>query len=233
MSRFQNSINDININTPITTTATSYTALITDYIIEVTSTAAARVITLPAPSLVGASPNPGKIFIIQDTSGAAATNNISLTPASGLIDGGATVAINVNYGCATVFCDGSAYYVISNTVAAGGGAGITWNAVSGTTQAIVVNNGYYTTGASLCTLTLPATAVAGSVVEVAGSGAGLWVIAQNAGQQIIMGNQSTTAGTGGSLASTLKGDSVRMLATTGGSSTIWQVLDSFGNITVT
>jgi hypothetical protein len=197
------------------------------------TTVTAPTITLPPGSTTGAATNFGKVYIIKDSVGTAATRNITITPGSpSTIDGQMSLVISINYGSVTLFCDGMNYFSTAVTTAAGGTA-IVWNPVAGTTQAIAVNNGYYTTGATLCTLTLPATAAAGSVVEVAGSGTGLWLIAQNAAQQIIMGNQSTTAGTGGSLASTLKGDSVRMLVTTGGASTIWQVLDSFGNITVT
>ena len=46
--------------------------------------------------------------------------------------------------------------------------GITWNNVSGTTQAAVVNNGYIANNAALVTITLPAIAIVGSVVEVTG-----------------------------------------------------------------
>jgi hypothetical protein len=73
-----------------------------------------------------------------------------------------------------------------------------WNTVSGTTQAMVANNGYITTNAALTTLTLPTTGAAvGSIMRVAGFSAAGWRIAQNATQQIRYIDQVTTTGTAG------------------------------------
>lgn len=119
----------------------------------------------------------------------------------------------------------------SITIAATGG-GLTWTDVTGTSASMAVNNGYLADNVGLVTLTLPATAVQFSVIAVAGKGTGGWKIAQNASQQILFGASSTTSGTGGSLASTNANDCVHLLASVGGSSTIWTVLNSVGNITV-
>ena len=91
-----------------TATSTSYTALQTDYIIGVTSTAAARTITLPAAATVGA----GWTYIIKDESGGAGTNNI-IVDGNGAetIDGAATQAINTNYGSMNLYCDGSNWFI--------------------------------------------------------------------------------------------------------------------------
>lgn len=86
-------------------------------------------------------------------------------------------------------------------------------------------------GASLVTLTLPATAPQGSMMKVIGSSAGGWRIAQNANQQILLGSNSTTAGTGGSLSSSNKNDCVELVASVGGASTIWTVSSSTGSLT--
>jgi hypothetical protein len=102
-----NSVNNRFLNQPVTTTATSYTALASDVIIEVTNTSVVRTITLPAPVATG---NVGKAFLIKDTSGGASTNNISIVPASGLIDGQVSASISSNYGSLQIFCDGSNYY---------------------------------------------------------------------------------------------------------------------------
>lgn len=92
-----------------TTTAVTYTALVTDYIIGVTSTAAARTINLPAAATAGA----GKIFIIKDESGACATNNITIDANSTeLIDGATTYVMNVNYQSVTLYCSGTAWFII-------------------------------------------------------------------------------------------------------------------------
>ena len=77
---------------------------------------------------------------------------------------------------------------------------------------MVANNGYtIDNGASLVTLTLPATAAYGTLLQVIGVSAGGWSIAQNAGQNILVSGVSTTTGTGGSLSSTIPSDQVQLL----------------------
>src|SRR5690606_41586834 len=92
------------------------------------------------------------------------------------------------------------------------------------------NNGYRANNAGLVTLTLPVTAAVGTVIRVAGKGAGGWLIAQNAGQTIHFGVVDTSTGAGGSLASTLQYDSVELLCTV--ADTEWTVLSVIGNLTV-
>lgn len=113
---------------------------------------------------------------------------------------------------------------------AGTGGGLAWTDVTGTTQAMAVNNGYTANNAGLVTLTLPATAAYGTIMAVVGKGAGGWKIAQNSGQAIHFGFVNTTTGTGGSLASTLQYDVVYLLCTV--ANTDFTVLQSIGNITV-
>lgn len=114
---------------------------------------------------------------------------------------------------------------------AGGGGGITWNEVTGTSQAAAVDNGYLTNNASLVTVTLPSTAAVGEVVRVAGSGAGGWRVAQNASEIIHFGNADTTTGTGGRLDSTNRYDAVELICIV--ANTEWVVASSMGNITIT
>lgn len=114
--------------------------------------------------------------------------------------------------------------VISNTLSAG-----SWVEVTTTTQAFAVNTSYIMNNAALVTGTLPATAAVGSVIEVVGEGAGGWLIAQNASQEIRFGDVVTTNGVTGSLASTNAGDVVRLVCIT--TDTIWRVISSVGNIT--
>ncbi len=111
------------------------------------------------------------------------------------------------------------------------GAGFTWNDVTSATQTLVVENGYVTDRAGGVTYTLPATAVFGSEIDIAGK-LGAWTVSQNANQQILIGSQSSTVGVGGSIASTNVGDCVQLLCITGGASTVWRVINSIGNITV-
>lgn len=109
--------------------------------------------------------------------------------------------------------------------------GFTWNEVTGTSSNMAVSNGYIANNAGLVTLTLPATAAVGDVVRVAGKGAGLWSIAQNAGQLINYGSAVTTTGVGGSLAASARYDTVELLCIT--ANTTWEVLSGIGTLIVT
>jgi hypothetical protein len=69
----------------------------------------------------------------------------------------------------------------------------------------------------------------GDVIEIVGEGAGGWLIAQNASQEIRFGDVVTTNGVGGSLASTNAGDCISLVCIT--ANTTWRVKNSVGNIT--
>ena len=112
--------------------------------------------------------------------------------------------------------------------ATGSFAPIPQTVVSGTTQAMAANNGYIANNAALCTLTLPSTASVGQLLQVTGQGVGGWKVAQNAGQTIIFNSNTTTSGTGGSLASTLQTDMVYLMCTV--ANTTFNVIGSQGNI---
>ena len=107
------------------------------------------------------------------------------------------------------------------TISASGGA-MTWNTVSGTSQAAVVNNGYFTNNAGLVTVTLPATAAVGSMIAVAGQGAGGWTLAANTGQTIQFGSVASTSG--GSWSSTNQFDTIFVVCQV--ANTTWQVLSA-------
>ncbi len=108
---------------------------------------------------------------------------------------------------------------------------LSWQQVTAISQAGAINTGYITNNASLVTVTLPAIAAIGDLFGVAGKGAGGWRLAQNAGQTISYGNQNTTVGATGSLASISSHDTVELICIT--ANTNWQVVSSVGNITVT
>ena len=108
--------------------------------------------------------------------------------------------------------------------------GISWVEITGTTQAMAVDTGYIANNVALVTLTLPAFAVVGDRVRVAGKGAGLWRIAQNALQVIHFGATDSTIGIGGSVTAILRYDCVELLCIT--ANTDWVVLSSVGNLTV-
>lgn len=91
----------------VTETATSYTVLLTDNIIGVTSTASARTITLPSAVTAGI----GKVFTIKDQSGGAASHNITIASSGGNIDGASTYAINSDYKSIDVYSNGTNWFV--------------------------------------------------------------------------------------------------------------------------
>jgi len=115
------------------------------------------------------------------------------------------------------------------TIAASG-VGFTWTVVTTATQAISATNGYFANRAAGVTFTLPAIAAVGATFAISSMHAsGGWTIAQNAGQSIKLGNQDTTTGVGGSLASTASGDTVTIVCTV--TNTNFNVISSMGNIT--
>lgn len=89
--------------------------------------------------------------------------------------------------------------------------GLSWNNVTGTSQAMAVNNGYVTNNASVVVLSLPASFNVGEIIQIQGSGAGGWSVSQNSGQTINMGNIATTTGVSGILASSQRYDGVTLI----------------------
>lgn len=100
-------------------------------------------------------------------------------------------------------------------------------------QIVVVTSGsatmntetiYITNFGTLCTLTLPPTSSVGDLISVVGQGAGGWLIAQAAGQQIIISPRNTTLGATGSLASSAQYDSLNLICIV--ANTIWTTFGS-------
>lgn len=110
------------------------------------------------------------------------------------------------------------------------GGGLDWTVETGAAVAGVVNHGYITNRAAGVTITLPDTAAMGSILRICGMD-GLWVLAQNAGETVYVGNVNTTAGVGGSLTATNAGDCVELVCMV--ANTSWRVISMVGNITVT
>ena len=87
--------------------------LTSDYIVTVDTTSAARSVIISTEDRDSGSPTKPRIFIIKDIAGNAATNNITISlETAGTIDGGASVAINTNYGTKTIIIDGTDGYTI-------------------------------------------------------------------------------------------------------------------------
>ena len=136
------------------------------------------------------------------------------------------IAIDLNAGTGITITQSGTSFTI-NAV----GGGVTWNTVTGTSQTAAINNGYFANNSGLVTITLPATSAVGSEIEVVGiNNATGWKIAQNAGNQIFFGNQSTTSGVTGFLSSTATYDTVRLICFTANAN--WVVVSTMGNITV-
>lgn len=111
--------------------------------------------------------------------------------------------------------------------------GFTWNNVTATSASMAKENGYQTNNVGLVTLTLPSTASStfGDRIAVMGLGAGGWIIAQLAGQQIQFGSIGSTVGVGGSVASTNRYDSCELVYTT--TAGLWILMQATGNLTIT
>lgn len=107
---------------------------------------------------------------------------------------------------------------------------VAWSVVTGASQAAAVNGGYIINSPTLCTVTLPTTAVVGSVLNIVGMGAGGWRLGQAAGQQVVFGNVSNTSGTAGQINSTDTRDCIHLVCVV--ANTTWQITSSVGNLDV-
>lgn len=146
------------------------------------------------------------ILWICTTSGTSSTaiwtKSIQLTAGSG---------ISINQSGATI--------VISSTA-----PGNTIVVVTAASQQMIANVTYQINFASLVTLTLPLTSNLGDRIFITGLGAGGWTIAQNSGQNIQIGNISSTIGVGGSVSSTNRYDGIELFCSV--ANTTWQTIIS-------
>lgn len=139
--------------------------------------------------------------------------------------GVAPVAATLQAGAGTIITNGAGSITIAST-----SSHDNWSFISAS-QALVANNAYgcISPGGAL-SLSLPATSAQGTMITVLLDGATSFTITQAAGQQIRFGNQTTTLGAGGSLASTAQGDCVTLVCRT--ANTLWAVVSAVGNLTV-
>lgn len=144
---------------------------------------------------------------------------------------------NISYTLPAAAPAANGYVLVCSTAGvmswqAASGGGMTQNEVTGTSQAMAVNNSYGMNNVALVTGTLPATAAYGDEIEICGVGAGGWAIAQNASQTIVFNaTTATTAGVGGSVASTDRYDTIRLRCIV--ANTTFLVLWAKGTLTVT
>lgn len=89
-----------------TATATDYDILESDYMIGVTSTAAARAIRLMSGTV-----RAGRTYIVKDESGACSANNITVsTEGAETIDGAASIVMSTDYQTVRLYCDGTNWF---------------------------------------------------------------------------------------------------------------------------
>lgn len=97
----------INTALRVVTASGAVTVTTADSIVVVNKTVgAATAVSLPA------SPATGDTYIIKDGKGDAASNNITITPAAGNIDGAGTLVMNVNYQAVTLVYNGAQWNII-------------------------------------------------------------------------------------------------------------------------
>lgn len=93
--------------TSVNHAASPYVVLATDYYLGVD--VSAGVVTIQLPN----APSTGRVFVVKDKAGDAATNNITVTTVGGvdLIDGFTTFTMNNNYQAAQFIWNGSSYEI--------------------------------------------------------------------------------------------------------------------------
>lgn len=138
----------------------------------------------------------------------------------------ATGDINIHGGTGVVTTGNAGTYTVTISSTA---LGPSWGAIT-TNTPMVSNIAYMCVGGGNLQLTLPVTSVFGDEIEIALDGSTGFTIVQASGQQIRIGEETTTLGAGGSLSSTFQGDSLRMVCKT--ANTFWHVLDVLGNLTI-
>jgi hypothetical protein len=105
-----------------------------------------------------------------------------------------------------------------------------WFILSGSQMAIS-QQGYFTDSVSRVDVQLPNTSVVGDIFVVADLGGNKWRITQDSGQQVLIGNSSTTLGATGYLESLFIGDSVTLVCCV--DNLTWMVVPaSTGNLTI-
>jgi hypothetical protein len=157
---------------------------------------AATAITLPAPSYVG------QAWKIADAKGDAGTNNITITPASGTINGGATYVIGQNYGSVELVWDGTNYTVSADGGTSGSSGTGSFNAITAADSALGIT-GLAATSATGGSVVIAGGAtttsgVGGLVSHTGGAGSG----ASAGGAASLVGGAGGATGAGGAAAVT-------------------------------
>lgn len=181
-------------------------------------------------------PDGGNNFTLLGTTAAAGTTPVTIAGVGSILTTkvqisqalAATDATKIglsNFNSANFSVDANGFVSII-----GGGFG--WTDVTSATQVMAIENGYITDRGAGVVYTLPATAALGAEIIVVGK-LGLTTITPNANQQILMGSTSGTVGATGTAVGTNVGDSITLIATTSGSSTVWRAASWVGSWTLT
>ncbi len=155
------------------------------------------------------------VFSSTMTNGQLIIGSTGATPTAGTITAGLGVTVTNGAGSITVAATGGGFATVDQT-----GAAVT----------MVASTQYIADNAGLVTLTLPAVAAIGDTFRIIGKGAGGWLMAQAGGQTSHVGNQATTAGAGGSIASTNQWDVITIICVT--ANTTFSVQANQGNLTI-
>lgn len=93
----------------VVSVSSGYTITNTDQtsVLLVNTSTLANSITLPAVAS-----NVGRVLIVKDSTGAAATHHITVFPASGTIDGAASLSIASNWGLSRLTTDGTNWFTL-------------------------------------------------------------------------------------------------------------------------
>lgn len=205
-----------------------YVCTATGSAVTATWTQAANVAGVVSPSLGGtgvASPTAHALPVAEGssnftfktlTNGQLLIGSTGADPVTATITGSAGISVSNGAGSITI---------------SGSGSDLGWTNVTGTTQAMTAESGYYAANSGLVTFTLPTSAAFGSGLAVGGIGSGGWIITQNSGQNIIVGSVSSTTGVGGSVSSTNRYDSIYLVCAV--ANTTWTVIGApQGNLTI-
>lgn len=110
-------------------------------------------------------------------------------------------------------------------------AGTTWTVETSGPVTLAPSNGYISNSGSQIVYTLPVTSAVGDTYEINSINTGGFQIAQLVTQSIVVGNETTTSGTGGSITSaSTSGDWVTIVCTVANTSFIASVTQ--GQVTV-
>lgn len=159
----------------------------------------------------------------------SSVGDMNISSGSALIIAG-VLPTNTNSSSVVVVLDPNDNTIKQTLLPPSGSGGVTWVNVTASSQVISANNAYVCNGSVLISFSLPVSAAIGDTFEIVGNSAGGWNITQNAGQQINVANTPSTSGTGGSVSSTNRYDTIQLVCVVANSVFNTRVFQ--GNLTV-